>query len=202
MNKTIQCFLLILLVLSMTNCSFNSKSNSSHIEKANKYKYAIIRYDIKNVASWSADNIGVLAPEEFRPLNYGKMREITTSDPVFISNLEESINKRHFKLKGNDNIGYVWMMVRLYGYKSEIIDTLAISDQYGWFNHDVFRDSELVKIVGNKIFEHDTEWKRKVMEERFYVNGKWRTYSDVFWDILTGKFTKVANIEMSNPQND
>ena len=192
MNKTIKYSLLILIILSMTNCSFNSTRNAKHAEKPSKYKYAIIRYDIKNVGCWAAYNIGILEPKEFRPLNYGKMREITTSDTLFISNLDNSINKRHFKLTGG-SLGYVWMMVMLYRSESEIIDTLAISDEYGWFNHDVFRDSDLVKIVGNKIFEHDTEWKRKVMENKFYINGKWRTASDVFWDLLTGEDHNTVN---------
>lgn len=199
MNKTIQYSLLILILLIMTNCSFNSNRNAKHAERPSKYKYAIIRYDINNVGCWAAYNIGVLEPEEFRPANYGKMREITTSDTLFISSLENSINKRHFKLTGG-TFGYVWMMVMLHGSESEIIDTLAISDEYGWFNHDIFRDSELVKIVGNKIFEHDTEYKREVIANRFYLDGKWRTESDVFWDILTGKFDNTPNVEMSNPQ--
>ena len=90
-----------------------------------------------------------------------------------------------------------WMMVMLHANEDGIIDTLAICNEHGWFNGAVFRETELLGLVGNKIFEHDTEWKRKVIAERFYVDGKWRNHHEVFWEILTDDFPDSINIEMS-----
>ena len=39
-----------------------------------------------------------------------------------------------------------------------------------------------------------------MIANRFYLDGKGRTESDVCWDILTGKFDNTPNVEMSNPQ--
>ena len=200
MKKTIRYLLLAMIVCGLTSCLFNGNRKSDKVEKPSKYKYAIIRYDINNVAGWTAYSIGGYAPDQFRPIGR-KMREITTSDTVFITDLENIINKRHFKLRGGSAFD-TWMMVMLYRNEGEIIDTLAICDEYGWFNGEVFRETKLLGIVGNKIFEHDTEWKRTIMKERFYVDGKWRTHHDVFWEILTDEFTNNAEMQVSTRQND
>ena len=195
MKMTERYLLLVIVVCGLTSCAFDGPRKSDQAEKPNKYEYAIIRYDIYNVGRWAAYGIGSTRPDQFRPL-YHKMREITTTDTVIITNIENIINKQHSKLTAGDSFD-TWMMVMLHANEDGIIDTLAICNEHGWFNGAVFRETELLGLVGNKIFEHDTEWKRKVIAERFYVDGKWRNHHEVFWEILTDDFPDSINIEMS-----
>lgn len=184
MRKMSYYLLFVLAMIIMAYCSSCSMKTSNNSYNQTKYKYAVIRYDIDNVVTWSAYKVGATTPQDFRPLYCGKMREITTFDMDFISDLESCIDKRYFKLTGSDYVD-TWMMVMLYRSESEIIDTVAVSDEYGWYNSDVFRDTKLLQIVGDKIFEHDTQWKNAVIAEGFYVDDRWRTSSEVFWEILT-----------------
>lgn len=173
MDKFFRLALFVVLTICATSCLSSKKKPIVPFPDKLKYDTVRVVYPKRN-APWEYYGMGVI-PQQYMSFYSKDLRIMKTTDTTFIRKLINTIDG--MSISNHSNGIDTWIMVLLHHTYDDTIDTLAINNNFNWFNGNEFEDLSALQLISDEIIKYDKNWAEFVSD--YYVNGKWRNCIEV-----------------------